>query len=476
MSGSNGLVKFPQRAPGFLSPARESDDQKALTSMVHGGGSGGLQTFSMLSADQLLPATKIDYAKEVGDGLGSSVLMAPLNWIMRTFPEAPALVEKRNRQKQWEEEIGHPLTNLLRQPNPYYGGLQLLMATVLDLCFGYAYWVKIRNGLGEVLQLWWVPRHLLEPRWSTDGTTFIDHYDYLVGGQRLRIDVGDVVHFRFGMDPRNIRQGLSPLGALVRDIAMDDQAANFATSILKNLGVIGIVISPESSGGGVVGKTAIEETKAFVQERFAGDNRGKALALGAPTKVQMLQYNMQGFDVSPLRDVSEERVCAALGIPAAVVGFGTGLQQTKVGATMKEMRQLAWTGGLIPLQKIVGDEIDRSLLAVDRIYDGLQTYTPPTKRGSVRLTFDTKQVRALWEDTADKHNRVRADYLAGMITRAEARRETGRAAQTGDDVYVQPVNVQQLDATGKPIPAAPPSGTRPADSTTTPDPTSGEDT
>jgi hypothetical protein len=71
---------------------------------------------------------------------------------------------------------------------------------------------------------------------------------------------------------------------------------------------------------------------------------------------------MQGFDVSPLRDVSEERVCAALGIPAAVVGFGTGLQQTKVGATMKEMRQLAWTGGLIPMQKIVGDEIDRSLL------------------------------------------------------------------------------------------------------------------
>jgi hypothetical protein len=77
---------------------------------------------------------------------------------------------------------------------------------------------------------------------------------------------------------------------------------------------------------------------------------------------------------------------------------------------------------------------------------------------------------------SDKHNRVRADYLAGMITRAEARRETGRAAQTGDDVYVQPVNVQQLDANGQPIPAAPRSGTRPADSTTTTDPTSGEDT
>src|SRR5262249_24002262 len=161
-----------------------------------------------------------------------------------------------------------------------------------------------------------------------------------------------------------------------RDVVMDDQAADFATAILKNLGGIGVVVSPESAGGGAVAKSAAQETKEFVQENFTGERRGKVLALGAPTKVNLLQYNMQGFDVSPLRDVSEERVCAALGIPAAVVGFGTGLQQTKVGATMKEMRQLAWTGGLMPLQKIVAKTIDRSLLS-DRLYDGAQGYEPP---------------------------------------------------------------------------------------------------
>jgi hypothetical protein len=89
--------------------------------------------------------------------------------------------------------------------------------------------------------------------------------------------------------------------------------------------------------------------KQYIQRAFTGDKRGEALALGAPTEAQLLQYNMQGFDVGPIRDVSEERVCAAIGIPAAVVGFGTGLQQTKVGATMKEMRQLAWISGVIPL-------------------------------------------------------------------------------------------------------------------------------
>jgi len=471
MSPLNSLIKFPSREPGFLAGDTES---KSLTHMVHG--TGPTPMFSLLPAHELLPETKVDYAKEVGDGLGSSVLMAPINWMMRTFPEAPLIVEKRNRQKQWEEETPHPLTTLLRQPNPFYGGLQLMMAVVLDLCFGNAYLLKIRNALGEVVQLWWVPRYMMQPRWSSDGTTFIDYYDYLAGGQAVPVDVADVVHFRFGLDPRNIRLGLSPLGALVRDVAMDDQAANFATAILKNLGVIGVIISPEATGGGTVGKQALEETKKYVQENFTGDRRGHALALGSPTKAQLLQYNMQGFDVSPLRDVSEERVCAALGIPAAVVGFGTGLQQTKVGATMKEMRQLAWTGGLMPIQKIVTDEIDRSVLT-ERVFDGMQGYAPPARRGTVRARFDTTQVRALWEDTADKHNRIRADYLAGVITRAEARRETGRAATDADNVYVQPTNVAQLGSDGKPIPftASKPNEPPANDSSDTTDPTEGGD-
>lgn len=433
---------------GALARFREWVGGTKMTNMVHSTGPG----FTFLAADRLLPDSKVDYAREVGDGLGSSVLMAPLNWMMRNFPEAPPIVEKRNRQKQWVEDSPNDLITLLRRPNPYYGGLQLAMATTLDISFGNAYWIKIRNAMGQVIQLWWAPRMTMIPRFPSDGSKYIDHYGYLVGGREIPIDVDDVVHFRFGLDPHNIRLGLSPLGALARDVVMDDQAATFATAILKNLGVIGVVISPKEKGA-PAGKDAVKETKTYLEEHFSGDRRGKPLALGAPTDVELLQYNMQGFDVSPLRDVSEERVCAALGIPAAVVGFGTGLQQTKVGATMKEMRQLAWTGGLMPIQKIVSEEIDRSLLP---------DFDPAAvKAGTIRMRYDTTQVRALWEDTADKHSRIRADYLGGLITRAEARRETGRSAGPGDDMYVQPVNVVQLDKSGAPIPIAPPADPEP---------------
>jgi phage portal protein BeeE len=273
----------------------------------------------------------------------------------------------------------------------------------------------------------------MTPKWPNDsGKTFIGHYEYKPGGvPKKDIPVEDVVHFRFGIDPKNTRLGLSPLGALWREIATDDQAANFTASILKKLGIIGVIISPEE---GSISDESVKEVKNYIQEHFTGDKRGETLALKQPTKVQLLQYNLQGFDTSPIRDVSEERVCAALGIPAAVVGFGTGLQQTKVGATMKELRQLAWTGGVIPMQEAIADEVDRSLMP---------EFEPGGER-QFRLRFDTSKVRALWEDANEKHDRIRKDVLAGIITVKQAQQLLGYPLDDDRDVYLQPVNLLQL--------------------------------
>lgn len=380
---------------------------------------GGYPSSGMVMFDQRLPATKHDWAADVGDGMKSSVLAAPLNFILRTAPEAPPIVEKR-RSGQWNESPEHRLAQLLDNPNPFYSGRKLLQATYLDLAFGRAYWIKVRNSIGDPIQLWWIPRFMMEAKWPQDGSVFISHYNYSVGGRVYPIPVRDVVHFRFGLDPNNHREGLSQLGALMRDIAVDDIAANFTAALLRNMGVIGVVISPKEKGSPVA-KDALKETKEYLKANFTGDQRGSTLALGAPTDVQLLQYNLQGFDVSPIRDVSEERICAALGIPAAVVGFGTGLQQTKVGATMKEMRQLAWTGGIIPIQEDIADEVNRSLLPE---FAG--------ERGAERMRFDTSKVRALWEDNNEKHERVREDFKAQVIDRAEARQETGRQVRPED--------------------------------------------
>src|SRR5262249_19033183 len=144
--------------------------------------------------------SKFPYAAEVGDGLGSSVLVALLCWLMRTFPEAPAIVERRETdQQQWRMAFQHPMAERIRQPNPFYTGRVLWMATVMDFAFGNAYWIKLRNEAGQVVQTWWAPRLFMRPQWDpANPEVFIDHYEYTVNGRTKKYSPNDVVHFRFG--------------------------------------------------------------------------------------------------------------------------------------------------------------------------------------------------------------------------------------------------------------------------------------
>ena len=392
---------------------------------------------SGVSWEFALPSTSFDYAGEVkGDGLKSGVVVAALNWIMRSFPEAPVIVERRSGEV-WEIDTGHELELLLDQPNPFYDGRVLWMATVMDFCFGNAYWMKVRNGKGDVVELWWVPRALIRPVFDPVGEpgTWVQYYEYRTGaGEPKHLKVEDVVHFRFGMDPVNPRLGFSQLNAVFREVYIDDQAANFTASILRNMGIIGLIFSPET-GGTAIPPGKLNEFKEYVQKNFTGDKRGQAMAFSQPTKAQVLQYNLQGFDVGPIRDISEERVCAALGIPAAVIGFGTGLQQTKVGATMREMIQLAWRGAIMPMQKIMAGELKRSLVGDFQKNQSL-----------FRVRFDASKIHALWEDDLQKSQRVANAVESSLITVGEGRRELGYAADAKHDFYLRKVTVQAVPA------------------------------
>ncbi len=83
----NVLTELRRR---FLPSRFNENGAKALTQMSHDGASSAFTI--------LLPTTDIDFENKVGDGLGSSVLMAPLNWLMRTFPEAPPIVERLEQE------------------------------------------------------------------------------------------------------------------------------------------------------------------------------------------------------------------------------------------------------------------------------------------------------------------------------------------------------------------------------------------
>jgi len=416
---------------------------KRLREMVHPS-SAVHHLYRLFHAGGDHDSGEFDYHSRVGTGVSSSVLMAPIQWVQRAIIEAPLIVD-RLRGDEAEIVPEHAAAKLLERPNPHYSGAHLLHATVFSyLTDGNAYWAIVRNGAGQPARLWWLPHWLVTPKWPDGGSEFISHYEYRVGGEKKRLEVDDVVHIRHGVNPHNPRKGVSPVHSAIRAIWADMEAEEFIASMLRNQGMPGLVISPD--GDVEVGEDDMQEFKNYIEREFGGSNRGKPLVASAKTKVDRVSWSPREMDLTAATDRFEERVCALLGIPAAVVGFSAGLQQTKVGATMGEMRELAWLNGIIPIQENIQGEINNALLPLFR------------RSNNLRVRFDRSDVAALADDRNALVTRLNTAVQGGWMTVAAAKREMGIEPENGDDVYLRGLNILSVPIgrsgpTSRPAPA-----------------------
>lgn len=432
---------------------------KRLSNISHPN-TGSSAVYFLRNLDTYGEQGSYDYRRRVGLGTDSSVVMAPIQWIQRALPEAPLEVEVRQGE-DWGVVPGHPLTELIESPNAFYSGLHLWQATLFSYCTdGNAYWIVINNRLGTPLELWWIPHWLIEPAYPGDGSRFITHYNYRVGGRMLEVPVEQVVHFRHGIDPVNPRKGISPIDSALREIWSDMEASEWIASLLRNGGVPGILITPDGDAVSL-GPDEADEIKEYVKQRTTGAKRGEPLVLSGATKMTRLGYSPKELDLTPASDRSEERVCALLGVPSALVGFGSGLEQSRVGATMEVLRKSAWEQCIIPIQENFSGELKRSLLPLFRRTEDERPY------------WNRSRVAALQEDLNKKVQRLDRAVAGGWVTVEYAQRQIGIDPKPGTDVYLRRIATQEVpegamrnnDHTE--TPPVPPKGTKGAKETLT---------
>jgi HK97 family phage portal protein len=415
---------------------------KRLTQMVFGRGDRNNWLF-------FTPGQR-RYVHKVGDGSSSSVVMAPLLWIARNFPEAPPAMWKKLPDSGEEERVtgmgdqggDHLMLELMERPNLYYSGSLLWMATLLDWHLsGDAYWLKFRDTVGRPIELWWTPSALITP--VGDEKTFIDHYEYKINGETHDIDPSEVVHFRYGLDPENPRKGRSPLSALLHEVFTDAEAANFTATILSNMGVPGVVVSPSTNAQPT--SEDVKATKAYMKEGFTGERRGEPLVMSGPTNVSQFGFSPEQMTLREIRRIPEERVSAAVGVPAIVAGLGAGLDRSTF-ANYAEAREAAYQDNIIPTQRLLAEEVRFQLLP-DFQPDDFRAY---------RFGFDLSNVRVLQEDRNQLATRYDIGVRGGWIRVGEARRAMDLEVDDADDIYLRGVAVIEIpagEAAPAPVPA-----------------------
>ena len=361
----------------------------------------------------------------MGNGASNSAVVACLQVLGTSFSEAQLSVKKYDSEGYEQDVLNHPLTKLMRRPNPYMSGdiIQQYIINAMHVS-GDAYLLKQKNNAGQIVALYPLMPEEVTPQGTKED--LITFYEYETNNQKFIIRPEDIVHIRLGLDPNNHKKGFAPLRSVLREIYGDESAGQLATALLANSGVPSVLITPRTEYSPTPEEA--EQIARTYQQKTAGKNKGKPLVVTGAMKVEKMAFSPTELDIGTLRRVPEERISAVLGVPAILAGLGSGLERATY-SNAETLREFFTENKLIPLWKQVGEELTQQLLLKD--YEETEDIT---------AYYDYSNVRALQQDMDELYNRLNVGVQGGWITVAEAREQVGLPTNDKQDVYYLDAN------------------------------------
>ena len=377
-----------------------------------------------------------DKLEDIGNGSGNSAVAACLSVLATAFAEPKLNVMKEDEVGQDIVLAKHPVSKLFKRPNPFMSGAILSHYLVSSISVeGDAYLFKNRNNKGQVVQLVPLMPAFVKPKGDTE--RLITRYEYTPTTDTVDIDPKDIIHIRTGVDPNDHRRGYAPIKTVLREILGDEAAGQYSTALLHNMAIPGVILSPSSDAMGGPTREEAEAISEMYKSKFGGANRGMPMVLTGSMNIDVVSFSPQDMNLIELRRLPEERVSAVMGVPAVLAGLGAGLSSATYSNT-RELREYFTEQKLVPLWRTVAEELTYQLLPEfddnDNIY----------------CKYEVESVRALSQDQDELYKRMNTAVSGGWATIGEARNAVGLAADDSHNVYLRPLNMQQVEATGKP--------------------------
>ncbi|HEY3413296.1 MAG TPA: phage portal protein [Armatimonadota bacterium] len=402
-------LKFPELAQHKSSKCLET--KSADTFRPIGGTMG-----SLAFHDMRLPGGTRNVSVDVGDAYLNDVVSACLGWITRSYGECQPQVEKLNDQGSYEVVPDHPLSNILRRPNPNMSGRLMRRAIAFDLALhGNAYLKIDRDAYNRAQGLSWLSASYITPYGSNDPARPIDRYCYRLRGY-AGMSVGlaaeypaeDVVHLRTSVDPDIQAMGLATIASCYRSVDVDNRVSVLYSALMRNMGLIPVMYSPAE---GQLSEEQQAQLSSDIALGYTADNAGNPMVTSVALNVAKLAQSPDEMAVVEIREQVIRRICAAMGLDALVVGLDAS---SATFANKETAERSAWDNRILPDLYLLGDDFETQLLPA---------FEP--KPQLYRIHWDTTGVRALQEGQDAIYKRADTGFRGGWIALNESRNLVG---------------------------------------------------
>lgn len=219
-----------------------------------------------------------------------------------------------NTKGDVQEVQMHPILDLMWRPNPFQTWPQFIKITETNKQLtGEAYWYKVRNNAGQVVELWNIRPDLMKP--VVDKEKYISHYELMVNGRIETFDLNDIVHL-FDTNPVDNRTGLSALRAAKSRVQVEESANEYQRNFfLNNARPDALLSNPE---------TWSDEQKAEMRrdwnEKFQGrGNNSKIAFLEGGTQYQQVSTTQREMDFIESMKFTRDDILVAFGVPKGLI-------------------------------------------------------------------------------------------------------------------------------------------------------------
>lgn len=212
----------------------------------------------------------------------------------------------------------HPALDLLYRCNPYQTRAEFWETTLINLkCTGDAYWYKIRNKGGRVVELWNLRPDMVSI--TPDDTTFIKNYKFSKSdGTEVLIATEDIVHFKYP-DPLSTYLGMSPLKAASKRVQTEDYATTYQRDFFLNSARPDAVIKNPNTD---LNDDQKKDIKEGWDKRFRGvGNSSKVAILEGGLDYQLISISQKEMDYIESLKFTRDDILAVFKVPKPIIAI-----------------------------------------------------------------------------------------------------------------------------------------------------------